>query len=100
MTGLYILWELLLLLLREREKKRRKKLGKPKGRVDFNLCYVYEPNAEQIQHMADNLDEKEYNTEFGVKAYSRSDIEDFFADNSQPVNRQVLLDYYDQVFSL
>ncbi len=67
------------------------------GRVDFNLCYTYEPTPGEQAAIASELDPNEYDTNHGLKSYSREDLVTAIAGES--ACKQVLVDYYDQIFN-
>lgn len=66
------------------------------GRVDFNLCYAYEPSNQECEAIAAHLDPHEYDSAHGLQAYGRDALVAAIAGES--ACKQVLVDYYDLLF--
>lgn len=75
----------------------RKDPPQANGRVDFNLCYAYEPNQQELVTINTSLTPEEYDTAHGLKAYNRQQLAE--AVKSESPCKQVLLDYYDELFT-
>ncbi len=69
------------------------------GRVDFNLCFAFEPTADELERMQANLTDTEYDTLHGFRTYTRKQLEAALSDPSESPCKQVLLDYYDLLFA-
>lgn len=75
----------------------RKDPPQANGRVDFNLCYAYEPSEQELNAISVSLTPEEYDTAHGLKAYNRLQLAE--AIKSESPCKQVLLDYYDELFA-
>lgn len=68
-----------------------------KGRVDINFCFTLDASQDEIDFMTSDLDESEYDRRTGFTAFTRPELENAIKHESPA--KQVLLDYYDLVFS-
>jgi len=74
----------------------RKDAPSENGRVDFNLCYAYEPTGAEIESISNKLTDKEYDTTHGLKPYSRAEL--ILALKGESACKQAIVDYFDQLF--
>lgn len=77
------------------EWDRRNVEPQENGRVDFNLCYTYEPTIEEISRLEANLDSKEYKSEKGLTSFTLEDLQKLVKNSPA---KQVLVDYWTLLF--
>lgn len=68
------------------------------GRVDVNFCYAYRITDDEAAWASAHLNPDEHDTALGLQSFNRDELVSAIAQENP--SKQVLLDYYDKVYSV